>query len=117
MVIRIAAGEAGVAGAFVFVLPQFFASLLFGAGLTGTGVAMAELGGIGLFIVGIACWQASSHTVRALFFYNVLMAACLIYIGLALKLVGVLLWPAIAMHVILAIAVMRDRTRYAWSGT
>ena len=73
---------------------------------------MAQIAGIGLFIVGIACWPpAPQHVVRALFFYNVLMAACLVYIALALKLVGVLLWPAVAMHVILAIAVVSPPRR------
>lgn len=110
MGVRIAAVEAALAGAFAFVLPSLFASLIFGAGFTDTGTAMAQIGGIGLFIVGIACWPASPHVVRTLFFYNILMAACLIYIALALKLVGVLLWPAVAMHAILAIAVARYRS-------
>ena len=43
-----------------------------------------------------------ASAVRALLIYNLLATIYLGYLGLAGQLVGILLWPAVALHVLLS---------------
>ena len=86
--------------------------LLLGAPLdTAPGVIVGRVAGAALLSLGVACWlsrhgipsSASSGLVAALVIYNVLVAGVLAYSGLSLGLRGGALWPAVAIHVALAI--------------
>ena len=86
--------------------------LLLGAPLdTAPGVVVGRVAGAALLSLGVACWlsrngipsSASRGLVAALMIYNVLTTGLLAYSGLSLGLRGVALWPAVAIHVALAI--------------
>jgi len=85
--------------------PQLFGWLIFGAELSASGQALGRLAGIALLGFALACWPdtaATSHT-RAMLAYNLIASAYLCYLGIAGKLVGLLLWPAVGLHLILSV--------------
>jgi hypothetical protein len=111
----------GVTGVALIIHPALVAQLLFGDGVTGTGVVLARVVGIALLALGVACWpgrQARSGDVpalRAMFTYSLLVTILLIYVGGAAHLAGILLWPAVGAHVmlilLLVVAWHKDRQR------
>lgn len=112
-IVVVAAVEAVATGLLLIFSPSLFGWLILGAELSEAGQALGRLGGIVLVAFGLACWpppaaanQAASG-VRALLIYNLLAAIYLLYLGVGGKLVGMLLWPAVALHVILTILVAR----------
>ena len=116
-IVLVAAVEAAVTGLILIIVPALFGWLILGAELSETGRALGRLAGIALFGFGLASWPAPAvegptSTVRALSIYNLLATIYLGYLGIAGKLAGVLLWPAVALHAVLAILVI-----YAWRAT
>jgi hypothetical protein len=100
------------AGLALLVAPSLVAEVLLGSPLVGApGLIVARLCGAGLLSLGIACWLARGEAgtasttglVIAMLFYNTAAAAVLVYSLLGLGLMGVLLWPAIVIHVALGI--------------
>ena len=67
--------------------------------------------GAGLFALGVACWFArddrgsrSQHGLLwAMLLYNVGASTVLAVAGLSLPVAGVALWPAVGLHVVMAI--------------
>lgn len=108
-----AAVEAAATGLFLFFWPSLFAWLVFNGEFSDAGRALARLAAIALLGLALATWPMSgartrpASSVRALLAYNVLAAVYLLYVGIAGQLTGILLWPAIALHVILAILLGR----------
>jgi hypothetical protein len=106
--VPVAAVEAAATGLVLIVSPPFFAWLVLGAELSDAGQALGRLGGIALLGAGLGAWSppaTGSHplsSVRALAIYNLLATLYLGYLALATQLMGVLLWPAIALHAIFA---------------
>ena len=91
--------------------PSFVARLLFGIDLTGVSIVVARLAGIGLFSLGLAYWAAKSvtHTTTyALVTYNALVTLYLLFVGIRGEWVGPLLWPAVAVHAVLTILLVRS---------
>jgi len=119
--VRIAAAEAAAAGFVLIVSPLLFGRLIFGAELSEPGQALGRFTGIALLGFVLASWPISAtasqliSAVRALAIYNVLAAIYLLYLGINGHLVGILLWPAIALHAILALLV--GRAWSLWIGT
>jgi hypothetical protein len=97
----------------LMVSPSLFGWLILGAELSEPGQALGRLTGIVLLAFGLACWPTSipesqaASAIRALAIYNLLATVYLLYLGIVGKLGGILLWPAIALHAILAILVVR----------
>lgn len=93
-------------GLALIAVPDPVARLLLGADLSGTGIAVARLAGFGLLSLGLACWpstnDATPHAIRALFIYNLLAAFYLGYLRAGGGFVSYLLWPACALHAVLA---------------
>jgi hypothetical protein len=85
--------------------PNVVASLLLGQGLSGSGLAVARIAGIGLLSLSVACWPArkadTEASARGLLVYNALAAIYLGYLGVDGVMVGLLLWPAVALHAVL----------------
>jgi len=108
-----AAVEPIASGLFVLVSPSLFSSLVWGAELSEVGMVLGRLSGIVLLALGISCWPArkapiiSAPAVHAMLTYNLLAACYLAYVGVASRLVGVLLWPAVTLHAILGLLVIR----------
>ena len=106
-----AVGE-GIAGLALLVDPAIVIRLLFGAEITGAGTIMSRIAGIALIALGLACWpssaaRADAPALRALLTYDVLVALYLAYQYVVGTFVGVLLLPALAAHVVLALLLAR----------
>ena len=95
-----AAGEA-VTGLALLIVPSLVGQLLFGEELTGVALPVARVAGIALIALGIACWPGSPPV--GMLIYSVVVTLYLAYLGFADGLTGVLLWPAVALHLVLSI--------------
>jgi len=87
-------------GVILLAYPPIVVRLLFGAEIDGAGVMMSRLAGIALIGLGVACWPGPP--LAGLLTYSAAAALYLAYVGIAGGLTGSLLWPAVALHVILA---------------
>jgi hypothetical protein len=107
-----AAFEAAV-GVLLIVNPSMVVWLLLGADLAAVGHLVGRLAGIALLALGLACWPGhqpvsrNSAAVRGLLAYNALAAVLFFYVGVRGEFVGLLLWPAVAIHALLAILFAR----------
>ena len=97
--------------------PALVVRLLLGVDATGIVISLARFLGIALFALGIACWpnaQRSKHDTaayRGMLAYNTLVALFLAWIFVAEHGGGMLLWPAVVVHAIIAVLMLR-----AWIG-
>ena len=105
----------GATGLAVVLAPGLVAQLLFGAEVAGAGVAYGRLLGMTLLALVIACWPHADAVPRpalhAVFAYNLVAAVYLAWLGVAHRPAGILLWPAVAEHALVALllaARMRD---------
>ena len=108
-----AAIEAATALALI-IFPQAVSSLLLGGDLAEAGIAVARVAGIALLSLGLVCWMSrqdanKTAALAAMLSYNLLVTAYLTYLGFGGELVGILLWPAIAIHAVLTLLVA-----YVW---
>jgi len=102
-------------------LPSLVVSLLLGGSLeTPAALVVARVTGEALLSLGTACWlarndeksRAAVGLVAAILLYNVAAVAVLAYAGLGAGLSGAGLWPAVLIHVALAVwCIARLRTR------
>jgi hypothetical protein len=105
----------GGAGIILVLAPELVAPLLFGADVTGAGVAYGRLLGMTLLALVIASWPRAEAVTRpalqAVLAYNLLAALYLAWLGVAHRPGGILLWPAVAEHALVAVLLatrMRD---------
>lgn len=106
-----AVGEAAT-GLALLVVPSLVGQLLLGQPLAGITIVLARVAGIALVALGVACWPGPPRV--GMLVYGTGVALYLAYLGIAGGMSGVLLWPAVALHVILTILLFRspnDRTR------
>lgn len=96
-----ALGE-GAFGVFVFVAPALALGLLFELEPVASTVIMTRVAGIALVGLGIACYpRGSRQGLYGLLGYSVLVMLYLIDVGIG-GAAGVLLWPAVVVHALLA---------------
>jgi len=98
LLVLAAAAEAAT-GLALLVVPSFVGQLLFGAEFTGVAIPLARVLGIALIALGVACWPGT-HQVGMLT-YSALATLYLAYVGFAGDSVGILLWPAVVVHLIM----------------
>ena len=100
-----AAIEAAATGLILLVGPVLFGRLIFGAELSEPGQALGRLAGIALLGFALTSWPDPSarSVARAMLTYNLLVTAYLGFLGIVGKPVGVLLWPAVAMHLLFTV--------------
>ncbi len=91
------------------IVPSLVGQLLLGAELTGVAVSVARVAGIALIALGIACWPGPPLV--GMLVYTTLVMAYLAYVGLRGEWAGPLLWPAVAVHAVLALLLARDWLR------
>jgi hypothetical protein len=100
------------AGVALLALPSLMAAWLLGARLDSpVANVVARIAGAALFSIGLSCWlvrngpEGSSPVgrVAGLLAYNVAVAVLLAFAAVARHLHGIALWPAVALHVALAI--------------
>ncbi|MGA3210219.1 MAG: hypothetical protein ABSD20_02875 [Terriglobales bacterium] len=100
-----------LAGATILIAPDMVSLLLLGTKPEGAGLTLARFAAIALFALGIACLppknSAARHSaVRGLFVFYLGVAALLGGVGIATTLHGVLLWPAVTLHAVIAAALL-----------
>lgn len=116
-VVAFSAATEGVTGVASLLAPSVVVQLLLGADLPGIGPVVVRCFGIALMALGIACWPGDTHTepsmqgLRAMVFYNAMIAGFLGYAGAVAHLGGPLLWPAVVLHAIVAVLLVRPSTR------
>jgi hypothetical protein len=74
-------------------------------------MTMARLAGIALIGLGVACWPATP--LLGMVTYSVAAALYLAYVGFAGGTSGMMLWPAVVVHVVLAVLLSRGLSRGA----
>ena len=105
----IAAVSEAATGVALLIVPSLVGQLLFGAELTGIAITVARVTGIALIALGIACWPGTPLV--GMLTYSAAVTLYLAYVGFAGGLTGILLWPAVILHVILTALLTRASTR------
>src|SRR5262245_4529697 len=98
------------AGIALLVSPSAVAFVLLDSAFdTPAGLAVGRVAGAGLLSLGIGCWLArqdernsATGMVGAMLVYNTTVVAVLACAGIGSGLVGVALWPAVVLHVVMA---------------
>ena len=99
-----AVGEAAT-GLALLVVPGLVGRLLLGEELTGIATPVAGVAGIALLGLGIACWPGTPRA--GMLTYSAAVTLYLAYLGFAGGSTGLLLWPAVVLHAILAALLTR----------
>jgi len=102
-----AVGEAGT-GLALLIVPSLVGRLLLGEELTGTAIPVARVAGIALIALGVACWPGPPRA--GMLTYSAVVTLYLAYVGFTGGLTGVLLWPAVVLHLILTAFLTRAST-------
>jgi hypothetical protein len=96
-------------GLILLIDPAVVVGLLLGAGDAGEATLLGRFFGVALLALGLACWpspqraQSGSPAFRAMLTYNALIALYLAYLGTFDHLWGLLLWPGVALHAVVAL--------------
>ena len=88
-------------GLALLIVPWLVGQMLFGQELTGVAIPVARITGIALIALGVACWPGTPLV--AMSTYSAVVTLYLSYVGLASEFTGVLLWPAVILHVIMTV--------------
>ena len=111
-------------GLCLLILPAVLFAILLGLEQpTVETTFVGRIAGAALLAIGIASWMARSDTstlaqlglLTGIFIYNTTTSLLLAYAGAVLKMSGVLLWPAVALHATLAIwcfSCLRDNPKF-----
>jgi hypothetical protein len=99
-------------GLALLLSPPLVAAVLLGASLEApAALVVGRMAGAALLSLGGACWMARNDgpsralrgLVAAMLLYNCAAVAVLANAGAGVRLVGVLMWPAVALHSALAV--------------
>jgi len=107
-VLILAAASEAATGVACLIVPSLAGQLLFGAELTGVAVPLARVIGIALIALAVACWPGPALV--GMLTYGALVTVYLAYVGFVGGLTGILLWPAVVLHVILTALLIRAST-------
>ncbi len=93
--------------------PGLLAQWILGSDVIGVGAAYGRLLGLSLLTLLIACWPGADAAPRpalhAVLAHNLLAAVYLTYLGAAQRPVGILLWPAVVEHALVALLLAKAR--------
>jgi len=96
-----------VTGAILIIRPSLVARLLLGGELSEPGEALGRFTGIALIGLALACrlraGESGNSALLALLSFSVLTTVYLAYLGIAGVFGGILLWPVVALHAVLAL--------------
>jgi hypothetical protein len=103
--------EAATGLCLLFLPALLFAILLGSEHVTVDAILIGRIAGAALLAIGVASWLARNDTLTpaqlglftGILIYDVAAAMLLAFAGAVLKMAGVLLWPAVALHAILAV--------------
>jgi hypothetical protein len=103
--------EAG-AGLALIIWPSVAVMLLLGSSLDNpAGLTLGRVAGAALLALGVACWLArhdaespsAAGLIMAMLLYNSAVVLLLAVAGVFSGLVGIFLWPAVALHAAMAV--------------
>ena len=109
---RAASGLEVLTGLGLVLAPSLLARLLFGSDLNGAGDATGRIAGVVMVCLAAGCWPRDAEITQ----YGALIPLCalswiaaafLVVSGAVGANVGLLLWPAAALHVALAVLLTR----------
>ena len=100
-----AIGEAAT-GLTMLIVPSLVGHLLIGAEIAGAAAIVARVAGIALIGLGLACWPGPPLV--GMLTYGALVTLYLSYLGIRGEWVGPLLWPAVALHAVLTLLLVRS---------
>jgi hypothetical protein len=92
-------------GTALLLAPLLVGKLLFDVELVGIAMTMARVAGFALIGLGVACWPGTP--LLGMVTYSVTAALFLAYVGLSGGPSGLLLWPAVIAHGVLAALLSR----------
>ena len=92
-------------GLALLIAPTLVGQLLLGEQLTGVAIPVARVAGVALVALGIACWPGPP--LAGMLIYSVWVTLYFGYLGFAAGLAGVLVWPAVVLHLLLSILLGR----------
>jgi len=98
-VLIFAAVAEAATGLALLIVPSLVGQLLLGEELTGIALPVARVAGIALIALGVAC--RSNTALPGMLAYSAAVTLYLAYLGFAGDFHGVLLWPAVVIHLIL----------------
>lgn len=104
----VAIGEAAT-GLALLIVPSLVGQLLLGEPFTGVAIPVARVAGIAVIALAIACWPGTPLV--GMLIYSASITLYFAYLGFAGGLTGILLWPAVVLHVILTALLTRDVMR------
>jgi hypothetical protein len=104
-VLALAAVSEAATGLALLVVPSVVGWLLLGEELTGIAIPVARVAGIALIALGLACWPGPP--LAGMLTYSAAVTLYLAYLGIRGQWVGLLLWPAVGVHAILTILLVR----------
>ena len=107
-VLVLAAVSEAATGVALLIVPSLVGRLLLGEELTGIAIPVARVAGIALIALGVACWPGPPRV--GMLIYSAAVTLYLAYLGFAGGLSGILLWPAVVLHVILTALLTRAST-------
>ncbi len=100
-----ALGEAAT-GLALLLVPSWVGQPLLGMELAGPATTVARVAGIALVALSLACWPGPPRL--GMLAYSGAVTLYLAYLGLAGAASGVLLWPAVVLHLVLTVLLFRD---------
>jgi hypothetical protein len=92
-------------GLALLLVPSLVGQALLGEQLTGVAIPVARVAGIALVGLGFACWPGPPRL--GMLIYSGLVGLYLSYLGAAGGYGGVLLWPAVILHLVLMVPLAR----------
>ena len=105
-VLTLAAVVEAATGLALMIAPSLVGRLLFGEEFTGIVIPVARVLGIALLAFGVCCWPGST-ALCGMLTYGALVTLYLAYLGLVGGFAGILLWPAVVLHGILTLLLVR----------
>jgi hypothetical protein len=104
--------EIAATGLILVLSPILFGRLVLGGELSEPGQALGRLAGIALLGLASTSWPDPSArpVARAMLAYNLLATVYLGHLGIMGKLVGVLLWPAVVLHLLFTALLAAERS-------
>ncbi len=101
-------------GVILMIDPLIAGRLLLGEEISGVATLLGRCFGIALLALGLACWpgdpraESGSPALRGMSIYNALIALYLGYLGTVRHASGLLLWPAVLLHAVVAVLLVRN---------
>jgi len=98
----------GGASLLLCAYPPIVVWLLFGTDIASTGLIMGRLAGLCLIALAVSCWPRgdSWRGFYGRLVWSLLAALNLIVVGVG-GTVGILLWPMVAVHILLVVLLLR----------